>query len=232
METPSANFATPAASAAGHRHQIWMIDEIDLFHMLEERGRQCYSEKFSLWEEDFLTLRKLLSYFLGDAGMAERLGLDMHKGIMLSGPVGCGKSSIMDLMRCFMETTQQYSMKPCRDVVLEFHSTGFEVLNQYSKKSFQKANGRVLPKVHCFDDLGAEAKAFYYGNECDVMREVVLSRYELFESHRMLTHFTTNLTEKELEKRYGENVFSRLCAMANFIRFESTTLDKRRHSKP
>jgi hypothetical protein len=64
---------------------------------------------------------------------------------------------------------------------------------------------------------------------CDVMKEIILSRYDLFESIGMLTHFTTNLTQEELETRYAENVMSRLEAMVNFIEFDKKTPDKRRH---
>jgi hypothetical protein len=45
----------------------------------------------------------------------------------------------------------------------------------------------------------------------------------------MLTHFTTNLTQEELEIRYGENVMSRFEAMVNLIAFDEKTPDKRRH---
>jgi hypothetical protein len=208
--------------------QIWMIDERDLYAMLEEKGQECFGPKFLLWKEDYYLLKKLLIYFFSDQQLADRNNLDLKKGIILSGPVGCGKTSLMVLIRCFLHESEHFPVKPCREVAFEFHSTGFEIINQYSKRSFHKGNNKLIPKTYCFDDLGIEAKIRYYGNDCEVMKEIILSRYDLFERVGMLTHFTTNLTPEELEARYGEMIISRLFKMVNFISFERNAPDKRR----
>ena len=84
-----------------------------------------------------------------------------------------------------------------------------------------------LPKIYCFDDLGAEQSLKYYGNECNVMGEILLSRYEYFVSNDMLTHITTNLSSPEIENTYGMRVRSRLRETMNLISFASTSSDKR-----
>jgi hypothetical protein len=221
------NIGDGAEASIGRGQQIWMIDEVDLFLMLETKGKECYGEKFSLWKEDYPTLRKFLIYFFADSERAVNEGLDLKKGIMLSGPVGCGKTSIMSLVRYFQNENVRHTMKPCREIVLEFLSKGFDTIMKYGK-SFHRIDGALLPKTYCFDDLGFEREAAYYGNNCDVMKEIILSRHDLFESIGMLTHFTTNLSLEELETRYGENVVSRLEAMVNFVEFDTATLDKRR----
>lgn len=214
--------------AASHDQQIWMINQSDLFELIEIQGKECYGEKFSLWKEDMELLRKILIYFFADQELAKTNNIDLKKGVMLAGPIGSGKTSIMAVIRYFQGAQQRHLLKPCRDIVLEFLCTGFETINKYSK-SFQKVEGTLLPMAYCFDDLGIENKSTYYGNECDVMKEIILSRYDLFESIGMKTHFTTNLNADELEVRYGENVMSRLQAMTNFMAFDKTTKDKRRH---
>lgn len=211
-----------------HDLKIWMINQSDLFEMIESQGKECYGEKFSLLEEDVELLRKLLIYFFSDWELTKRNNIDLKKGVMLAGPVGSGKTSIMALVSYFQSVQQRHILKPCRDIVLEFHSKGFKTINKYGK-SFQKVEGSLLPVAYCFDDLGSESKVSYYGNDCDVIKEIILSRYDLFESIGMMTHFTTNLNVKELEVRYGENVISRLEAMTNFMAFDNTTKDKRRH---
>jgi hypothetical protein len=216
-----------AETPTGHRQQIWMIDETDLFSMMEDKGKECFGEKFFLWKEDYPVLRKLLIYFFADSERAINEGLDLKKGIMLSGPIGCGKTSIMSLIRYFQNENVRHTLRPCREIVFEFFSKGFETITKYGQ-SFNKLEGTWLPKTYCFDDLGFEKEAIYYGNQCDVMKEIILSRYNLFQSIAMLTHFTTNLTQEELEIRYGENVMSRLEAMVNFVEFDKATLDKRR----
>jgi hypothetical protein len=219
---------SPVETSTGQGQQIWMIDEADLFSMVECKGKEYFDEKFSLWKEDYPVLRKLLVYFFADHELAIKENLDLKKGIMLSGPVGCGKTSIMSLVRHFQNENARHTLKPCREIVFEFFSKGFETITKYSK-SLHKLEGVWLPKTYCFDDLGFEKKVIYYGNECDVMKEIILSRYDLFESIGMITHFTTNLSLEELETRYGESVMSRLEAMVNFVEFDKATPDKRRH---
>lgn len=85
------------------------------------------------------------------------------------------------------------------------------------------------PRIYCFDDLGAEQSLKYYGNECNVMGEILLSRYEYFVSHDMTTHITTNLSASEIEELYGNRVRSRMREMFNLILFNNTSShDKRR----
>lgn len=42
-------------------------------------------------------------------------------------------------------------------------------------------------KIYCFDDLGAEQSLKYYGNKCNIMAEVLLTRYDLFIACHMQT---------------------------------------------
>jgi len=86
-------------------------------------------------------------------------------------------------------------MKTCRDVSFEVIQEGYEVIWRYSWMSFNNHH----PKIYCFDDLGSEQSLKYFGNECNVMGEILLSRYEYFVSHVMVTHVTTNLSAPELE---------------------------------
>lgn len=216
--------ASPAQEGFG---QIWMIDEAELFELLQDHGRKCYGECFRIWKQDYPVIRRLLCYFFGDQALACKIGIDLTKGIILSGQVGCGKTSLMQLVRSFIPEDKRHIVKPCREIAFEFLSDGFDTIAKYSKKSFFKSNQTVIPFTYCFDDLGREMSMKYYGNECEVMREIILSRYEMFEAVGMLTHFTTNLTWETIESRYGEHVASRLAAMCNVISFEAS-FDKRR----
>jgi hypothetical protein len=67
------------------------------------------------------------------------------------------------------------------------------VINHYSKGSFVRyANRPFLPKVYCFGDLGLEQTP-------KVMAKILLNRYDLFVSKRMMTHIATNLSASELD---------------------------------
>jgi hypothetical protein len=190
---------------------------------LEKRGKELYGEKFKIREEDHEIIFKLIVYFVGDTLNAEKLGIELQKGIILTGPIGCGKTSLMNLMRFVPPPERNYIMKTCRDVSFEFIQEGYEVIWRYSRMSFNNSH----PKIYCFDDLGAEQSLKYYGNECNVMGEILLSRYDLFVSQNMITHLTTNLSASEIENGYGNRIRSRLREMFNLLSFRQHADDKR-----
>jgi hypothetical protein len=49
------------------------------------------------------------------------------------------------------------------------------------------------------DDLGTGKQIKHFGNECIVMAEIILSRYDSFIHEKNLTHLTTNHSASELE---------------------------------
>jgi hypothetical protein len=59
------------------------------------------------------------------------------------------------------------------------------------------------------------------------MAEILLSRYDLFISKKLITHITTNLSATEIENQYGNRVRSRLRQMINLIAFDKSVKDKR-----
>lgn len=76
-------------------------------------------------------------------------------------------------------------------------------------------------------DLGIEQNMKHFGNESNVMAEILLSRYDLLRSAGIITHTTTNLNANELEKLYGNRVRSRLREMFNLITFPENAKDLR-----
>ncbi len=201
-----------------------LFDYNAVIRWIEGKGKEIYGERFRLYAEDTPVLKQLICYFLGDTMMAAELGINLNKGILMSGPVGCGKTSLMTLFRLLPEARFQHSMKSCRDVSFEFIKDGYDIIHRYSTNSFN--DGR--PKIFCFDDLGTEKNIKYYGNECNVLAEILLSRYDLFIKKGMQTHITTNLSASELEAAYGNRVRSRLREMFNLISFDSNCKDKRK----
>lgn len=192
-------------------------------HAIETKGKQLYPE-FKMHEEDKLILQKLLCYFLQDDQRAGELGLNLNKGILLSGPVGSGKTSLISLMRFLQPQEHRFIVKSCREVSFEFIQSGYEVIHRYSHRSFYNHE----PRTYCFDDLGTENNLKFFGNECNIMAEILLNRYDLFVSRNLVTHLTTNLSASEIEAAYGNRVRSRMRELFNLIAFDKTTKDKRK----
>ncbi|WP_319503286.1 ATPase [uncultured Draconibacterium sp.] len=193
---------------------------------LKYQGKQIFGSHFYIDPLDHSLIHDLLIYAIGDKETARKRNLDLNKGILLTGPVGCGKTSIMMLIRYFFPPDKKYRIKSTRKISFEFESDGFKVIERYAPESEVK-NTKLRAPNYFFDDLGVEQVQKHFGNECDVIGEILLSRYDLFITDRIMTHITTNLSASEIEQRYGNRVRSRIRAMFNLMAFSKGSEDKR-----
>ena len=195
----------------------------EVISWLERKGVELYGNHFKILETDYPIVYKLIAYFLKDEPTCFQYGINLNKGILLTGPIGCGKTSLMNLMKYLTATEHKFFVKPCRDISFEFIQDGYQIIHKYSIGKLYQSE----PRTYCFDDLGTENNLKYFGNECNVMAEILLSRYDLFISKKLQTHITTNLSATEIEKHYGNRVRSRLREMVNLIAYDKSTPDKR-----
>lgn len=190
---------------------------------IETQGKILYGHSFKICDIDTPTIYKLLIYMIKDQHAANSEQINLSKGILLSGPIGCGKTSIMHLIRPFSSHLSDYKIKTCREISFEFAKYGYEALYQYTQKVHLQNR---LPG-YCFDDLGAEQQIKHFGNDCNVMAEILISRYEEFVQNKSITHITTNLSASEIETHYGNRLRSRMRNMFNLITFPTNSKDKR-----
>lgn len=199
--------------------------------VIEPKTAQDYQAEFLalgniLDDSNKDAFKKLVLYFINDPGST----LDPNKGIMLSGGIGCGKTTLMR----FFEFNQKasYFTFSCLSVSSEFAAKGYEGVEKYNGaitsysyglKSFGQTEFGI-----CFDDLGTEVDKKHYGNQSNCLNEILLNRYNRIESLRGKTHITTNLTADQIEERYGSRVRSRLREMFNVIDFPITSKDRRK----
>ena len=184
---------------------------------LEVKGKLLFGERFKIYKSDKEILLKLCSYFIRDHINCKKFGMDINKGVLLSGPVGCGKTSLMKLLPFVVPHQRKYVVMPCRNIVFAFNHLGYKTIEDYGESS-----------AFCFDDIGVEPLGRYFGKDCNVIGEILLSRYELFLDTPLKTHGTTNLNAEELEERYGLRVRSRMRELFNLIAFDQSTPDKRK----
>lgn len=181
-------------------------------------GKQKFGPKFQLYKEDKEIIYKLLIYFIRAEENCASEGIDLNKGILLTGPVGCGKTSLITLAKLFAFEEFSYPVISTRKVASEFYADGYSVIHKYG----------LGQKVYCFDDLGIENNIKQFGNETNCMAEILLHRYDLHTQKGFVTHATTNLNADELEKAYGNRVRSRLRSMFNLFSFAEAAKDKRK----
>ncbi len=190
------------------------FDKMRIF--LESKGKSLYGQNFKLFHTDTEIIYKLCTFIVQDKEKCKKMNIDIHKGILLSGPVGSGKTTLMTLIRSLVPKARPYQIIPCRNAVVSYNHIGTKTITDYGDTGY-----------HCFDDLGVEPIGKHFGRECNVMGEILLSRYDLFIKTKTKTHGTTNLNAKEIEDRYGSRVRSRMRQLFNLIAFEKGVVDKR-----
>jgi len=184
---------------------------------LDAKGKLLFGPKFKIYKEDRDILYKLCLYFIQDRIACKEFGIDIDKGILLSGPVGCGKTSLIRLLKHLVPHRKPYEVVPTRNIVFGFNHIGYKTIEDYGNTQF-----------FCFDDLGVEPMGRHYGKDCNVMGEILLSRHDLFLQKKIKTHATTNLNAAELEELYGIRVRSRMRQLFNLVAFDRGSKDKRK----
>lgn len=171
-------------------------------------------------QESYYT--NLIAYFKN-----EPCEWDLSRGLLINGGVGAGKTLSMRIMQA-SRSPKGFGIVDCRHVVREYMIEGAIVMEKYGRKDrtlyfFEEKTFYTK----CFDDFGAEeANQKLFGNNQNVMLEILLDRYELFKSDGMITHITTNLTPELIEQQYGNRLRDRMREMMNYITLPGTTKRK------
>jgi DNA replication protein DnaC len=199
-------------------NQIQVMGYTETLVFYQKKLKEMYTE-FVFDEYNEKIFEKLCLYFSD---------LSSKKGILLAGPIGCGKTSLMNVFA--LNQKSSYQVVSCRNVGFEYSQKGIEAIEQHIANIESGTNifGQKL-FGKCFDDLGAENPSIKrFGNEINVMEEIFLSRYDkINSSNYTVTHCTTNLTIQEIKDLYGDRVLSRFKEMFNMIAFNSESPDRR-----
>lgn len=157
--------------------------------------------------------------------------LPLDKGIYLCGTVGTGKTTIMKLFSNWPLNKNKFRFISCREIQQEFAIGGFQSLLKYTKQSYMKRQNMIDKSsgaiTYCFDDFGAEGRSKFYGNDVNVMEEILQDRYREYQDYKMRTHMTSNITGGEvMEENYGERVRDRSREMFNKINMNGPSFRK------
>jgi len=195
------------------------------------KARQ-HKPAFQLTAQNRPVYARLLAYFSGNRRLCASYGIDLQKGLWITGPEECGKSTIMEFFS--HNAFVPFGVISSRQIVRQFLREGYPVLDRYGERSFQPIYAgaavefdRTRPLTWCFDELGMELPSQICGQPLQVLSEILLDRYELFLQHGMTTHVVTHLSAEEVELRYGKRTTARLKEMCNRIDFPADTPDLR-----
>lgn len=189
------------------------------------KASKMIGKEYLITDSECAIIFAVIAWMLEDDRVAQEMNFDLNKGILLSGPIGCGKTTLFKVLQKMPTQRKRFGMVSTRMVVSEFMQSGYEVLEKYSRGNF--SHEIRVPKEYCFDDLGTETTSKYYGNDCNVMAEILLTRYDLFIEKGIITHVTTNLSAGEIEAFYGNRLRSRMREMFNLFGYEASAQDKR-----
>lgn len=177
-------------------------------------------------DDNRLVVMKLASYF---AGLRNKFteDLDFDKGIMLYGRVGTGKTTLMQLM-CESVHAPFY-MVAAQEIVNRYQQEGVSCLNDLSGLQYNHVSQKYFGNRHlglCIDDIGTETEGKSYGNQKNVVGEIIMLRYQTLKGP--FTHLTTNATRDELKAYYGLRVYDRMREMFNIVSFPINAESRRK----
>lgn len=168
----------------------------------------------------------LCMYFSGDPAFElQGEGFSFEKGVMLYGPIGCGKTSLMKMFA--VNSFRPFSVVSCRSVADNYATEGSQSLYRYSELQpvFPDLNFGIAEIGRCFDDLGTEDDKKNFGNQVNVMQDVM---YKIYDNNLLgQFHLTTNIIGDQIEAQYGARIRSRMREMFNVLSFNESAPDRR-----
>jgi hypothetical protein len=168
----------------------------------------------------------LLMYFSNDPGFELSGEFSFKKGILINGPTGCGKTKLMKIFS--LNSFRPFITTAARAVADAYQEDGVDALNKFSSllPVYPQRNFGHDAIGHCFDDLGTEDDKKNFGNQVNVLQDILYKVYD-----QELTgwfHMTTNLGGNEIDAIYGNRIRSRMREMYNQLMFAPTAKDRRK----
>lgn len=192
--------------------------------------------KYFSQDADFLNCKNLIKEFEG-----VELKPNFKKGLLIIGPYGNGKTSILkSLSTGFTSTTElakkeywksftlwnrlRFNCHNANDVVTEFECIERA---EYKEEFYKKYSGFRL----YFDDFKNEKIASNFG-KTELFREIIEKRYNnqaqtlLTMNYEPTKPFDLSYALDAIAKRYGEHIYDRLFEMFNIIEFKGKSFRK------
>ncbi len=206
------------------KHHVVDVHDQNYSAMIE-RYREQKVLPFILNDTNRTIYEQLCQYFSNDEGFEMSDSLSLQKGILLRGPIGCGKTTLMQMF-C-VNSFRPYELISVRVIADSYSKNGSDALYNFSslQRAYAQQNYGHTEIGLCYDDIGTENLKKNFGNEVNVMQDIVYKLYDL--KNFSFFHGTTNLGSDGIEEMYGPRVKSRIYEMYNVISFPGTAKDWR-----
>lgn len=171
----------------------------------------------------------LFEYFNKDTHFNKRsqsgYKYSLDKGILLIGNIGSGKTAIMNIFLEYMRGKEgNFIMISAKELEREYATNGFNNIKQFYNNPTTNIRGGTenSPKNICVDDIGTEiGDASHYGTKQNIVRELLYERNDYMNHYDVVTHATTNCKLGQLQKLYGDILYSRFNEMFNYVKVTS-----------
>lgn len=184
--------------------------------MVLEMGNNYMLREFSQFvvDEHNKNVLRFLLYYFNNCPLAETVfpneDYKIHKNILLIGEPGTGKTMLMQIFADYLQATQNdnqfrnISMTQLMNYQKIFGHIDKYTYNELKGASGQEAYDCVDPYNICLNDLGiaTEQQKSFGTLLTQVTDEFLFARYEIYQQYGKRYHITSNLTVKELKKRF------------------------------
>lgn len=147
------------------------------------------------------------------------LKIEPLKGLMLMGFVGVGKTLNFTIYRSIQAKVDGIGMRIISSKQIE---TQFKQEGEIFIQSLIDADELLI------DDLGSESKSIKdYGNDRNLISDILVQRYIRFQRNECITHATTNLNVELLTNHYDVRLIDRMKEMFVLKKINSEKVSKR-----
>lgn len=179
------------------------------------------SPNFAIDDSNRKIIAALYDYATDEIGL-----LDTTKGLLLYGPIGVGKSTLLKGLQLFKGKINLYSFGASNpDIGFRIVSAA-ELSLLYAKDGLtgiERFTNRERIDNLAIDEVGREPMdSKHFGTGLNVIQTVLQLRYE--QRHKCITHMTTNLDPNtDFVSRYDYYIADRLKEMFNVIEIKGTS---------
>ncbi len=165
--------------------------------------------KFIVDDNNRDVLRFLLYYF-NNCPLAEEVfpgrGYKLHKSILIQGGVGVGKTLLMQIFSEYLQRTNnpRFFWNLSVTQMVNYY-TIHNNLDRFTYNEEECRGFKCNPQNVCLNDIGIQDRTFFGMDTGLLTDEFLHARNEIWTQYGKFAHLTTNLDNKELQKRFKRN---------------------------